>query len=90
MESLKIERSWRGHYARSFLDYSPILGPCKDVLDNFYLANGFSGHGTMHAPAVGRGLAEHVVDGGYQSLDLECFGYRRIMENRPYREKGII
>ena len=90
MQSLKLERSWRGHYARSVLDYSPILGPCKGVLDNFYLANGFSGHGIMHAPAVGRGLAEHVVDGGYQSLDLDCFGYRRILENRPYREKGII
>ena len=90
MQSLKLERSWRGHYARSVLDYSPILGPCKGVLDNFYLANGFSGHGIMHAPAVGRGLAEHVVDGAYQSLDLERFGYRRILENRPYREKGII
>jgi len=44
----------------------------------------------MHAPAVGRGLAEHVVKGAYDALDLSCFGYRRILENRPYREKGII
>ena len=90
MQSLKLERSWRGHYARSVLDYSPILGPCRGVLDNFFLANGFSGHGIMHAPAVGRGLAEYVVEGAYQTLDLDCFGYRRILENRPYREKGII
>ena len=90
MQALKLERTWRGHYVRSVLDYSPILGPCKGVLDNLNLANGFSGHGIMHAPAVGRGLAEHVVNGGYQSLDLKCFGYRRILENRPYREKGII
>jgi glycine/D-amino acid oxidase-like deaminating enzyme len=72
------------------LDYSPILGPCEGVLDNLYLANGFSGHGIMHAPAVGRGLAERVVNGAYGALDLSCFGYRRILENRPYREKGII
>ncbi len=90
MQSLKLERSWRGHYARSVLDYSPILGPCRGVLDNFFLANGFSGHGIMHAPAVGRGLAEYVVEGACQTLDLDCFGYRRILENRPYREKGII
>ena len=90
MQSIRLESSWRGHYARSVLDYSPILGPCEGVLDNFYLANGFSGHGIMHAPAVGRGLAEHVVKGAYDALDLSCFGYRRILENRPYREKGII
>ena len=90
MQSIRLESSWRGHYARSVLDYSPILGPCEGVLDNFYLANGFSGHGIMHAPAVGRGLAEHVVKGAYGALDLSCFGYRRILENRPYREKGII
>ena len=58
MQSLKLERSWRGHYAHSVLDYSPILGPCHGVLDNFFLANGFSGHRIMHVPAVGRGLAE--------------------------------
>ena len=90
MQSIRLEGSWRGHYARSVLDYSPILGPCEGVLDNFYLANGFSGHGIMHAPAVGRGLAERVVNGAYDALDLSCFGYRRILENRPYREKGII
>ncbi len=90
MQSVKLERSWRGHYARNVLDFSPILGPCEGVLDNLYLANGFSGHGIMHAPAVGRGLAEHVVNGAYGALDLSCFGYRRILENRPYREKGII
>ena len=26
MERVRLERSWRGHYARSALDYSPILG----------------------------------------------------------------
>ena len=34
--------------------------------------------------------ATPLANGAYQSLDLECFGYRRILENRPYREKGII
>ena len=38
MQSLKLERSWQGHYAHSVLDYSPILGPCHGGLDNFFLA----------------------------------------------------
>ena len=90
MEEIRLERSWRGHYARSRLDYSPILGRWDGGLENFMLANGFSGHGIMHAPATGRALTELILHGHYQSIDLGCFGYRRILENKPYREKGII
>jgi len=90
MERIKLERSWRGHYARSSLDYSPILGRAGGRLDNLVLANGFSGHGIMHAPGTGRGMAELILQGGYQTLDLSCFGYDRIRENRPFRESGIV
>lgn len=90
MEEIRLERSWRGHYARSRLDYSPILGRWEGGLENFVLANGFSGHGIMHAPATGRGLAELILHDRYQTIDLSCFGYRRVLENKPYREKGII
>ena len=90
MERVRLERSWRGHYARSALDYSPILGRWDGGLENFMLANGFSGHGIMHAPATGRGIAELIVDGDWQTIDLSCFSYRRIREGRPYREKGIV
>ena len=90
MERVRLRRSWRGHYARSVLDYSPILGRWEGELENFVLANGFSGHGIMHAPATGRGIAELVVEGGYRTIDLSCFSYRRIREARPYRERGIV
>ena len=90
MERIRLERSWRGHYARCCVDYSPILGCWEGGLENLILANGFSGHGIMHAPAVGRGIAELILLGGYRSIDLTCFGYRRVRENRPYREKGIV
>ena len=90
MERVRLERSWRGHYARSALDYSPILGRWEGGLENLVLANGFSGHGIMHAPATGRGIAELIVDGDWQTIDLSCFSYRRIPEGRPYREKGIV
>jgi len=90
MQELRLHRSWRGHYARSRLDYSPILGKAGNGLDNLILANGFSGHGIMHAPATGRGLAELIVHGDYQSIDLSCFGYHRVHDNKPYRELGIV
>ena len=90
MEPVRLRRSWRGHFARGTLDYSPIPGRREGGLENFVLANGFSEHGIMHAPATARGMAELLVDGGCQSIDLSCFSYRCIREGRPYREQGIV
>ncbi len=54
------------------------------------MATGFSGHGLMHAPAVGRAVAELVLDGAYQMLDLSRMGYQQIIDQIPYREDGIV
>ena len=43
-------------------------------LDNVFMAVGFSGHGIMHAPAAGRGVAELILDGCYSTMDLTRFG----------------
>ena len=59
-------------------------------MPNLYLANGFSGHGLQQAPAVGRGLAEHIVTGGWRTLDLSDLGHERILAGRPLREANII
>lgn len=90
MSKLRLDRSLRGHYARSTLDFSPILGRCGGNLDNLILANGFSGHGIMHAPGTGRGLAELIVEGAYRSIDLRRFSYERVRRNEPYGEVGIV
>jgi glycine/D-amino acid oxidase-like deaminating enzyme len=66
-----------------------ILGNWPGHLDNFSVACGFSGHGFMHALAVGRGLAELIVCGGYQTLDLSRMGYQCILDDRPYGEEGV-
>ena len=90
MERVRLQRSWRGHFARSTLEHSPIPGRREGGLENFVLANGFCGHGTMHAPATGRRMAELLVNGDHQTIDLSCFSYRRTREGRPYREQGIV
>ncbi len=92
MERLRLTGSWRGHYARSILDYSPLIGPlaADGPHADVYLATGFSGHGIMHAPATGRALTELILKRGFETLDLTCFGWSRVPNNAPYREKGIV
>ncbi len=88
-DRLKLMRSWVGHYAYNTLDQNAVVGPHPD-LSNFYFANGFSGHGLQQSPAIGRGLAELIATGAYQSLDLTAFSYQRLLDNRPLIEKAVI
>jgi hypothetical protein len=69
-EALKLKREWVGLYDENELDGNMILGPIPGRLENFHLACGFSGHGLMHAPAVGRALAELIVKGRFETIDL--------------------
>lgn len=77
MEELRLERSWAGHYEVNALDHNGVVGR-HDEITNLVLSTGFSGHGVMHAPAAGRGVAEVIVHGGYVTLDLSPLGYARI------------
>jgi FAD-dependent oxidoreductase domain-containing protein 1 len=89
-EELKLKREWAGLYDECELDGNMILGKVPAGPENFHLACGFSGHGLMHAPAVGRALSELVVKGRYETLDLSRMGYQRVIDNAPYREQGIL
>ena len=89
-EQLKLRREWAGLYDECELDGNMILGNWPGTLENFYVACGFSGHGLMHAPAVGRALAELIVSGRYETIDLTRMGYRRVLDNAPYAETGIL
>src|SRR5271166_666969 len=46
------KRAWAGLYEMS-PDHHAIIGPIDEV-PGFFCANGFSGHGVMHAPATGK------------------------------------
>lgn len=88
-EAIKPTGAWAGHYAVNLHDHNAILGPHPE-LTNFIFANGFSGHGLQQSPAVGRGIAELIVHGGYRSLDLSAFGYERFAAGRLIRELNVI
>ncbi|WP_334120891.1 NAD(P)/FAD-dependent oxidoreductase [Limnobacter sp.] len=90
LEAAKCHRTWSGLYEQNELDGNPVIGPWTDRLPNLYTVAGFSGHGMMHAPAAGRAIAELILQGAYQSIDLRKFGYQRITASLPYSELGIV
>lgn len=88
-DALKVQQFWTGHYAYNTLDHNAIIGFHTEVR-NFVFANGFSGHGLQQSPAVGRGVAELIVHGAYQTLDLSPLGYERIERGEPFWEDAVI
>ena len=64
------ERSWAGLYEMS-PDKHALLGLAPGE-SNLYLINGSSGHGVMHAPALGHLLAEIILDGRGSTVDVSA------------------
>ncbi|XP_068772831.1 FAD-dependent oxidoreductase domain-containing protein 1 isoform X2 [Struthio camelus] len=87
--SLKVKSAWAGYYDYNTFDQNAVLGPHPRV-ENLIVAAGFSGHGLQHAPAAGRAVAELVVKGRFESIDLRRFSFDRILAGEPARETNII
>ncbi len=88
-EAIKPGASWAGHYDVNLFDHNAFVGPVPGIED-FYIALGFSGHGLQQSPAVGRGIAEHIVTGGYETLDISELGVERLVANRPLIERNVV
>jgi glycine/D-amino acid oxidase-like deaminating enzyme len=88
LERLRLLSAWAGHYEMNLFDHNGVIGRVPGF-DNMLVATGFSGHGVMHAPATGRGIAELIAHGRYVSLDLSPLGYERIARNAPIVEGAI-
>lgn len=63
-------------------DRHVLLGPAPRV-ENLFLANGSSGHGVMHSPALGQLLAEMICDGSASSMDVHPLRPSRFAEGQP-------
>jgi sarcosine oxidase subunit beta len=48
---------------------------------NVFLINGSSGHGVMHAPALGHLLAEIILDGAATTMDVTSLRPSRFAED---------
>lgn len=88
-EAVRVQHAWAGHYDVNTLDQNLILGAHPGV-SNLLFANGFSGHGLQQSPAVGRALAELLVAGRFETLDLSAFGWQRVIDGQPMREINVV
>jgi glycine/D-amino acid oxidase-like deaminating enzyme len=88
-EALRIENAWAGYYEMNLFDHNALLG-AHPAVDNLLFATGFSGHGMQQAPAVGRGIADLIVQGGYRSLDLSVLSIERLVHGRRILEANVI
>lgn len=88
-ESLKLISQWAGHYAMNTVDQNAIVGP-HNIIQNFFFLNGFSGHGTQQAPAMGRATAELLTYGAFKTIDMSAFKYERLLSGDKVIENAII
>jgi sarcosine oxidase, subunit beta len=80
-----VVRAWAGLYDMT-PDAHPIIGW---VGDGVYAACGFSGHGFMQSPAVGRAVAEELIHGESQ-LDLSPYRLERFSGDDVFPETLVL
>ena len=88
-EAVKVRSEWVGHYAYNRLDQNALVGTLPEM-ENMIFVNGFSGHGLQQAPAMGRGVAELICTGHYETLDLSPLSVDRILRGARQVEAAII
>ena len=77
--------AWAGLYDMT-PDAHPVVGR---IGDGVYAACGFSGHGFMQSPAVGRALAEEIVHGA-SSVDLSPYRLERFVGDQVFPEELVL
>lgn len=82
------KRAWAGLYEVT-PDHHCILGPVPEVL-GFFLANGFSGHGVMHAPATGRILSDLILHGRTEIVDAHTVRLGRFTAGEMIHETAVL
>ena len=85
---LDNQACWWGYYEVT-PDHNPILGRLPTV-ENWVNVAGFSGHGVQQAPAIGRLIAEEVVLGKAQSINIDPLRITRFSTGQQSWERNIV
>ena len=84
----RVRRGWAGFYEIT-PDNNPLLGWTGEP-EGLAVAAGFSGHGFMQGPAIGRCMAELLLDGSASGIDIRPFRPSRFAEGALVQEHNVI
>ncbi len=90
LEDTQLDRQacWWGYYEVT-PDHNPILGRMPGV-ENWINVAGFSGHGVQQAAAIGRVIAEEILLGKAQSINIDPLRIDRLSRSQVKREHNIV
>jgi len=81
----RVRTGWAGLYENT-PDFQPLIGPLRPGL---WIAGGFSGHGFMMAPVIGRWLAEWILTSA-PPVDLSTFAPDRFATGALQPERNVV
>lgn len=82
------KKAWAGLYEVT-PDHHCILGPVES-LRGFFLANGFSGHGVMHAPATGKIVSDLILTGKTSVTNARALRVERFAAGEMIQETAVL
>ncbi len=84
----EIAAEWAGLYEVT-PDDQPILGRIPHV-NGLLACAGFSGHGLMHGPAAGLLMAEEILDGRAETIDIDSLRWSRFESGVGAGEYNVV
>ncbi len=87
-EEARVRRGWAGLYEVT-PDDNPVLGRVSGAV-GVVVASGFSGHGYMQGPAIGRCISELILDGQATTVDISSFSPDRFASGDLAQEHNVI
>jgi sarcosine oxidase subunit beta len=87
-EDASVLRGWAGFYEVT-PDDNPLLGWTGGPA-GLAVAAGFSGHGFMQGPAIGRCMAELLLEGASSGIDISTFRPTRFAEGQLVQEHNVV
>ena len=86
--NVRLAEGWAGLYEMT-PDHNPMIGE-HPQLKGFFMANGFSGHGLMMAPATGKVMSELIRTGRAETVDVSDLSIERFSRGELFWDEAMI
>ena len=87
-KALEPVEGWAGLYEMT-PDHNAIIGE-HPAVGGFFLANGFSGHGLMMAPATGKAVSDLIRTGASRTIDVSAFRIARFAHGTLLHDDALL